>query len=29
MENRNGLVVNTRLTQAWGKAEPQSALAML
>jgi IS5 family transposase len=29
MENRNGLVVNTRLTQASGKAEPQSALAMV
>jgi IS5 family transposase len=29
MEKRNGLVVNTRLTQASGKAEPQSALAMV
>jgi hypothetical protein len=29
MENLNGLVVNTRLTQASGKAEPQSALAMV
>jgi transposase len=29
MENRNGLVVNTRLTQASGEAEPQSALAMV
>jgi hypothetical protein len=29
MEKRNGSVVNTRLTQASDKAEPQSALAMV
>lgn len=29
MENCNGLVLNTHLTQASGKAEPQSALAMV
>jgi IS5 family transposase len=29
MENRNGLVVDTRLTQATGKAECQSALDMI
>jgi transposase len=28
MDNRHGLVVNTRLTQASGKAEPTAALAM-
>jgi transposase len=28
MENRNGLVVNTRLTQATGRAEREAALAM-
>jgi len=28
MDNRHGLVVNTRLTQASGKAEPMAALAM-
>jgi transposase len=28
MDNRHGLVVNTRLTQASGKAEPAAALAM-
>jgi len=29
MENRNGLVVNTRLTQATGRAEREAALAMV
>jgi len=29
MENRNGLVVDARLTHATGRAEPQAALAML
>jgi transposase len=29
MENRHGLVVNTRLTQASGTAEPEAALAMV
>ena len=29
MDNRHGLVVNTRLTQASGRAEPEAALAML
>jgi transposase len=29
MENRNGLVVDARLTQATGTAEPEAALAML
>jgi transposase len=29
MDNRHGLVVNTRLTQASGKAEPTAALAMV
>ena len=29
MENRHGLVVNARLTQATGTAEPEAALAML
>jgi transposase len=29
MENRNGLVVDARLTLATGKAEPEAALAML
>ena len=29
MENRNGLVVDARLTRASGTAEPQAALAML
>lgn len=29
MENRNGLVVDARVTQASGTAEPESALAML
>jgi hypothetical protein len=28
MDNRYGLVVNTRLTQASGTAEPEAALAM-
>ena len=28
MDNRHGLVVNTRLTQATGSAEPAAALAM-
>jgi hypothetical protein len=28
MDNRHGLVVNTRLTQASGIAEPTAALAM-
>ncbi len=28
MDNRHGLVVNTRLTQASGTAEPAAALAM-
>src|SRR5208337_4735229 len=28
MDNRHGLVVNTRLTQASGTAEPEAALAM-
>ena len=28
MDNRHGLVVNTRLTQASGSAEPEAALAM-
>src|ERR1700683_568774 len=28
MDNRHGLVVNTRLTQAGGSAEPEAALAM-
>jgi len=28
MDNRHGLVVNTRMTQASGSAEPQAALAM-
>jgi hypothetical protein len=28
MDNRHGLVVNTRLTQAGGNAEPTAALAM-
>ncbi len=28
MDNRHGLVVNTRLTQASGIAEPEAALAM-
>jgi IS5 family transposase len=28
MENRNGLVVNTRLTQATGRAEREAALAI-
>ena len=29
MENRNGLVVDARVTQASGTAEPEAALAML
>ena len=29
MDNRHGLVVNTRLTQASGTAEPEAALAMV
>jgi len=29
MENRNGLVVNARLTHATGTAEPEAALSML
>jgi len=29
MDNRHGLVVNTRLTQATGTAEPEAALAMV
>ena len=29
MENRNGLIVDARLTQATGTAEPEAALAML
>ena len=29
MDNRHGLVVNTRLTQATGSAEPEAALAMV
>jgi hypothetical protein len=29
MDNRHGLVVNTRLTQASGRAEPEAALAMV
>jgi len=29
MENRNGLAVNSRLTQAHGKAEPSAALEMV
>jgi hypothetical protein len=29
MENRNGLVVDARLTRATGTAEPEAALAML
>ncbi|MBF6561471.1 MAG: IS5 family transposase [Candidatus Binataceae bacterium] len=29
MENRNGLAVNGRVTQAGGRAEPQAALAMV
>jgi len=29
MENRNGLIVDTRLTPATGTAEPEAALAML
>lgn len=29
MENRNGLIVNTRLTEATGRAEREAALAML
>ena len=29
MDNRHGLVVNTRLTQASGRAEPAAALAMV
>jgi hypothetical protein len=29
MENRNGLVVDARLTQATGRAEPEAALSML
>ena len=28
MDNRHGLVVNTRLTEATGSAEPEAALAM-
>jgi hypothetical protein len=27
MDNRHGLVVNTRLTEATGSAEPEAALA--
>jgi hypothetical protein len=29
MENRNGLVVDTRLTQATGTAEREAAIAMI
>jgi len=29
MENRHGLAVNSRVTQAAGRAEPEAALAMV